>query len=72
MAAPTTAWHPAARTRYFHQGDIVRLAGERGSSYRILRFREERGVAVVELYGSKKRGGAEMMRTVPATRLRRT
>jgi len=65
------AWHPEPGTRYFRPGDEVRVDGERGSVYRVRAFAEEGGRAVVELFGSRKRGRAPGFRTVPAERLRR-
>lgn len=68
---PPQEWRPTPRSRVFAIGDEVKLIGQRGGGYRILRFRLEGGRTVVELFGSKKDGGAEMMRTVPVERLRR-
>jgi hypothetical protein len=64
-------WRPTPRSRGFAIGDEVKLTGQRGGGYRILRFRQEGGRLVVELFGSKKDAGAKMLRTVPVERLRR-
>lgn len=70
--APPQEWRsPSPRSHVFAIGDEVKLIGQRGGGYRILRFRDEGGRLVVELFGSKKDFGAKMLRCVPVERLRR-
>ena len=64
-------WRPTPRSHVFKIGDEVKLTGQRGGGYRILRFRIEGGRIVAELFGAKKDSGAPMMRVVPVERLRR-
>ena len=68
---PPDEWRPTPRSHVFKIGDEVKLIGQRGGGYRILRFRIEAGRTVAELFGAKKFSGAPMLRTVPVERLRR-